>query len=146
MNIYLDVCCYSRPFDDQIQDKIRLETEAILSILNKAVNSEYSINKSSATDYEISKINNENKKILVQTLYNSVLSKPLVYEDSINRRALLLAKYNIKYLDALHISYCEYHVIDYMLTTDKILINAAKRSNSKLRVINPVHFIMEVLQ
>jgi len=25
MKIYLDVCCLNRPFDDQVQDRVRLE-------------------------------------------------------------------------------------------------------------------------
>jgi len=29
LKIYLDNCCYNRPFDEQSQDLIRLETEAI---------------------------------------------------------------------------------------------------------------------
>ena len=32
MRIYLDNCCFNRPFDDQAQLKIRLETEAKLYI------------------------------------------------------------------------------------------------------------------
>ena len=28
--IYLDVCCLNRPFDDQTQERIRLESEAVL--------------------------------------------------------------------------------------------------------------------
>jgi hypothetical protein len=31
--IYLDVCCLNRPFDDQTQERIRLEAEAVLRIL-----------------------------------------------------------------------------------------------------------------
>jgi len=31
--IYLDVCCLNRPFDDQSQDRIKLEAEAIIMIL-----------------------------------------------------------------------------------------------------------------
>jgi hypothetical protein len=31
--VYLDVCCLNRPFDDQRQDRIRLEAEAVLLIL-----------------------------------------------------------------------------------------------------------------
>ena len=31
--IYLDVCCLNRPFDDQSQPRIRLESETILIIL-----------------------------------------------------------------------------------------------------------------
>ena len=35
MRIYLDACCLNRPFDDQSQDRIRLESEAILLILGR---------------------------------------------------------------------------------------------------------------
>lgn len=32
MRVYLDNCCYNRPFDDQNQLAVRLETEAKLAI------------------------------------------------------------------------------------------------------------------
>jgi len=32
MRIYLDNCCFNRPYDDQSQPRIRLETEAKLEI------------------------------------------------------------------------------------------------------------------
>lgn len=35
MLIYLDVCCLNRPFDDQTQERIRLEAEAVLLILER---------------------------------------------------------------------------------------------------------------
>jgi len=33
--IYLDACCLNRPFDDQTQLRIALETQAILAILSQ---------------------------------------------------------------------------------------------------------------
>lgn len=33
MLIYLDMCCLKRPFDDQSQPRIRLESEAVLTLL-----------------------------------------------------------------------------------------------------------------
>lgn len=33
MKLYLVNCCYNRPFDDQTQDRIHLESEAVLAIL-----------------------------------------------------------------------------------------------------------------
>jgi hypothetical protein len=30
LRIYLDACCLNRPFDDQTQERIRLESEAVL--------------------------------------------------------------------------------------------------------------------
>lgn len=32
MRVYLDNCCYNRPFDSQTQLRVRLETEAKLAI------------------------------------------------------------------------------------------------------------------
>ena len=32
MLIYLDMCCFNRPFDDQSQTRIRFETEAKLEL------------------------------------------------------------------------------------------------------------------
>jgi hypothetical protein len=33
--IYWDACCLKSPFDDQMQERIRLELEAVLLILNR---------------------------------------------------------------------------------------------------------------
>ncbi len=51
----------NRPFDDQSQDRIRIESEAILAILNKCLN-EWTLVGSEAIDYEISKIPDDEKK------------------------------------------------------------------------------------
>jgi len=54
MRIYTDVCCLNRPFDDQSQDRIRIESEAILAILNRCL-LDWVLLGSEAIDYEISK-------------------------------------------------------------------------------------------
>jgi hypothetical protein len=33
--IYLDVCCLNRPFDDQTQPRIYLETQSVMTIINQ---------------------------------------------------------------------------------------------------------------
>lgn len=35
MKIYSDVCCLNRPFDNQLQDRIHLEAEAVITILRR---------------------------------------------------------------------------------------------------------------
>jgi len=35
MRIYLDMCCFNRPYDDQSQARIRLETEAKMLLQQK---------------------------------------------------------------------------------------------------------------
>jgi len=35
--LYLDSCCFNRPFDDLSYDKVRFECEAVLDILSNCV-------------------------------------------------------------------------------------------------------------
>jgi hypothetical protein len=64
MKIYLDVCCLNRPFDDQTQDRVHLEAEAILSILNHSRTAGWSLIGSDAIDYEISKMPDNDKRLM----------------------------------------------------------------------------------
>lgn len=54
MKLYFDVCCLNRPFDDQTQDRIRLEAEAVLAIVRHVEGSEWQWISSDAVAYEIS--------------------------------------------------------------------------------------------
>jgi len=145
--IYFDVCCYNRPFDDLAQVKVRLETEAILSAFNKTCdNNAFLIYSSPAVDFEISQIKDSNKKNLVQAFLSSVKAHHLDFDNEISLKAKELELHNIKYMDALHIAFCVFHGIDYMLTTDKILLNLVSRTDLAVKVLNPIEFVMEVLQ
>lgn len=52
MRIYMDNCCFNRPFDDQSKIRIRLETEAKLYIQEKIINKEIELAWSYIIDYE----------------------------------------------------------------------------------------------
>ena len=52
MLIYLDNCCFNRPFDDQLQIKIRLETEAKLVIQEGIKTGDYLLAWSYILDFE----------------------------------------------------------------------------------------------
>ena len=52
MKIYLDNCSYNRPFDDQTQMKIHLETEAKLYIQASVRDGKYDLVWSYMLDYE----------------------------------------------------------------------------------------------
>ena len=55
MLIYLDNCCYNRPFDDQLQLNIRLETQAKLQIQKDIIDGKHKLIWSYVLDYENSK-------------------------------------------------------------------------------------------
>lgn len=145
LKIYLDNCCYNRPFDDLKQEKISLESNAIESIFANKVNKKIEIYKSMAIEFELSKIKNDNKRRQVEDLLDSMDLIEIEYSQAIKKRAIELTKYNIKDMDALHIAFAESKNIDYFITTDRLLINASKRAKLNIKVINPVEFIMEVM-
>jgi hypothetical protein len=54
--IYMDCCCLNRPADDQTQDKIRIETDAIIGILFKCFYGSWKLIGSDIVEYEIMKM------------------------------------------------------------------------------------------
>ena len=55
MLIYLDLCCFNRPYDDQTQLRIRLETEAKLALQDKVRTGACRLLWSAVLDLEIRK-------------------------------------------------------------------------------------------
>jgi len=145
LKLYFDNCCFSRPFDDLTQEKISLEEKAIEDILAKYEKKELEIYTSKIVDFEMSKIKDQNKRRQVEDLYDSLALKTITYNQTVKQRAIELETCNIKKLDALHMSLAESADMDYLITTDKLFINSAKRLNSKMKVISPIEFIMEVV-
>lgn len=141
MLIYLDTCCLNRPFDDQSQPRIQVETGAVLAILQQAATGELAIANSSVLLFEIHRITD-------QTRYNGVLHflsyassfQPLTHD--IEQRGIQLNSLGFKRLDALHIAAAESLKADALITTDDQFLRLAARhsGNLTLRVINPVQF------
>lgn len=147
MKIYLDVCCLNRPFDEPASDRIRLEAEAVLSILNRGESGKLILLGSELIDFEISKIPDQERKQKVVILSSILQSNILVNED-IEKRASELGNLGFKPFDALHIAYAEDGKADFLLTTDDELLYKALQNIKRLKVkiANPVEFVMEVIK
>lgn len=145
LKLYLDNCCYNRPFDDLRQEKNNLEAQAIKLIIDKYWKDEFEIYTSDALVIEMNNIKDQIKKAKVLEVYNKLNLINIPFSNNIIKRASELRQYNIKNMDSLHIAYAESSKIDYFITTDKLLINASSRANLNIKVINPISFIMEVI-
>jgi predicted nucleic acid-binding protein len=145
MRLYIDVCCLNRPFDDQSQDRIRIESEAILAILNKCLY-DWTLVGSEAIDYEIFKIPDDERKKGVKVLA-AISRQKVTVDESILRRASELENIGLKALDALHLA-CAEESVEVMLTTDDEIVKKVKANNNivKVRVENPVRWLMEVTE
>ena len=146
MKIYLDVCCLNRPFDDQSQDRIRLETEAIYAILKKIELGKLELINSDIILYEVEKIPDITRKERINCIL--FLSRQYIDLDhEIKDRARNIQSLGIRSYDSLHIASAESAKVTVFLTTDDQLLKKAKQyaSSLKVRVENPLSWIIEVL-
>jgi len=145
MKIYLDVCCLNRPFDNRIQDRIRFESEAILTILDHCQGGKYIFVSSEAVDIEIFKIPDTEKRQKVGML-SSISQLYIKVDTHVEKRATELEQINFTGFDALHIASAERGKVDILLTTDDSLIRKALRYKQilKIKIENPVTWLMEV--
>ncbi|WP_243714079.1 PIN domain-containing protein [Nostoc sp. 106C] len=138
--VYLDTSVYNRPFDDQTQPKIFLETQAIILILQMVEARLIELVSSSVLEYE----NSRNPFIVNQQSmerYLKIATLRVLVDENIRIRAEQLQQQGIKPIDALHVACAEASRSDYFITCDRRLINRCH--NLSLKVINPSNFILE---
>lgn len=141
MRIYLDNCCYNRPFDDQTQVKIQLETQAKLYIQTKIREGAYDLVWSYILDYENGKNPYEEKRLAIAPWKNIAVLSVSEETNEILSFAESLAAKGIKAFDALHISCAVAAECEYYLTTDKKLLNS---SIPEIKIVSPVTFVDEM--
>jgi predicted nucleic acid-binding protein len=138
--LYLDNCCFNRPFDNQEQLKIKMETEAKLFIQNSILLGKYELVWSYILEFE----NNQNPyKERRNAIYDwkKYASVFCVENEGIIAFAGKFYNKGIKVKDALHIACAVEANADFFITTDKKLINT---SIPEIRVINPLMVIDEL--
>jgi predicted nucleic acid-binding protein len=139
--VYLDTSIYNRPFDDQIQPKIYLETQAVILILQMVEAKLIELVSSSVLEYE----NSRNPWTLTQQAMNRYLQMAVIkqrVDETIGQRAEQLEGIGIKAVDALHVACAEASNSNYFLTCDKRLINRCV--GLPVKTLNPVDFILEM--
>lgn len=117
MKLYLDVCCLNRPFDDQTQDRVHLEAEAILSILKHLETSKWTWVSSSVVLYEINQIPNSDRKQRILRLCDKA-SYVVRLNENIYEFSEQLKQIGFKSYDALHLSCAKLADVDVFLSTD----------------------------
>jgi len=142
MKIYLDVCCWNRPFDDQSQNRVRVEAEAVLSLLEMAGADELEIIGSDVVDDELSQMPDDERREKVELLL-SLASAHVALTVAIEQRATELEKWGVAPLDALHLASAESAQVDCLLTTDDNLLRKAKRAGLKVKIENPAKWLIQ---
>jgi PIN domain len=143
MRIYIDLSCFNRPFDDQGQERIRLETEALLSILTRIVEGKDALLWSWVMSFENDKHPNPERRDEI-AVWEAISERTVGLSNQLEERARQIAQSGISSLDALHLASAEEGQADVVLTCDDILVRRSRRLALTLRILNPVAYFEEV--
>lgn len=140
IRIYLDNCSFNRPFDDQTQLRIKLESEAKLKIQSYIIEGQYDLIWSYILDYENEHNPFEERKFSIKKWKEHAKTIKLESKE-ILEIAIELNKKGIKSKDALHIACAISEHCKYFITTDFKIIKKME-DDERIKVINPLTFIL----
>jgi predicted nucleic acid-binding protein len=140
MLIYLDNCTYNRPFDNQKQLRIHLESQAKLYIQEMIKSSLVKLASSFILLVEINRSPHNHKK---ENISNFVRQNTSVFvgvekTSQVSRIIQDIIPTGIKEMDASHIACAIIAGCEYFITTDKRLL---KYQSDKIKLLNPVDFV-----
>ena len=133
MKIYLDLCVYNRPFDDQRQPRIGIETTEFLLLLEKAINKEITLINSFALEYGNSKSPLIDRRSKIEDLLR-IASEYVMPSERLGNRAEEIERMSFMAMDALHLACAEAAKSDFFITCDDLLLRKAKTNKGKLKV------------
>ena len=138
--LYLDVCFLCRPFDDQNQLRIRLETDAMLLILKRIENGLDRAIISPVHYKEVSAIRETSERLEMESLL-SRLDKPCEYDlNQARHRAEALIDMGFGIADAAHVAFAE-QAAEFFITCDDKLLKRCAQAGLRIVAVSPLEFI-----
>ena len=144
MKIYLDNSCFNRPFDDQKQLRIKLETEAKLNIQERIFQKEIELTWSYILDFENEANPFEQRKLVIKG-WKNYASVDTDETKEIIEKAERFHQMGFKSKDSIHLACAISMRCEYFLTTDDEVIKKAS-GIKEIKVTDPISFIKEVTE
>ena len=144
MRLYIDLNCFNRPFDDQRQERVRQETEAIFGILNRLLEGRDTLIWSWVLAFENSRHPKPDRRDEIG-LWQSRAESVIAVSTELEEEAGQFEKQGLPALDAAHLASAKIAGVDVFLTCDDVLVSRAQRLRLGLRVMNPMSYWEEVL-
>jgi predicted nucleic acid-binding protein len=139
MRIYLDNCCFNRPFDSQSQVRVRLETEAKLRIQERVVSGEIELAWSYMLDYENAANPFEERRTAIRQWRNLAIID-VIEAPSLLENARSLVALGLQSKDAIHVACAVEAGCEYFVTTDDLLLKKLSRYN-RILAVDPTAFV-----
>ncbi|MEJ5308347.1 MAG: PIN domain-containing protein [Anaerolineae bacterium] len=139
LKVYLDNCVFNRPFDNQGQIRIKLETEAKFYIQALIKQRQLVLIWSYILELENAHNPFIERRNTIKS-WQKLAQVDISETENVLSTAHLVQKLGLKSKDALHIACAIEAGADYFITTDDLLIKKASALD-KIQVVNPLDFI-----
>lgn len=139
LKVYLDNCVFNRPFDDQRQIKIKLETEAKFHIQTQIKEHRIALVWSYILDLENAYNPFAERRSAIGE-WQALAKIDISETETVLQKARSVQSLGLKSKDALHIACAIEAGVDYFITTDNSIIKKL-RDFSEVRVVDLVDFI-----
>lgn len=140
--LYLDVSTLCRPFDDQNQMRIRLETAAVYLILQSIQQSSFSLLVSPVHRKEIAASTDLQEQTELNLLLDQYGVEARCDVTKARQRAQQLVTLKFSIADAAHVAYAE-ETADVLISCDDKLLKRCRRHKIQVPALNPVDFCMQ---
>ena len=143
MLLYLDLNCFNRPFDDQSQQRIALETAAVFFILQRIVDGVDQLAWSDVLDFENAQHPLPDRRTEIGSW--SRHARAIIKVDAeVTARAAGLHATGLEPLDAAHLACAEAGICACLITCDDRFIRRARRTNTRVMVKNPIEYLEDI--
>ncbi len=141
--IYLNNSTLNRPFDDQVQARIKLETEALFQILSDIDSRNSKLILSEVTELENSKNPYYSVKIRIDELISKA-DRKIKVSATTKKQAKTFENACLNGMDALHLADAIQGKVDVLITCDDSFLKKAKKvtSDRNIRIMNPIEYVL----
>ena len=139
MKIYLDNCCFNRPYDEPSHETIILETHAKIFIQKSVKDARIELLWSFILEFENSE-NPYEDQVLAISDWKDIAVEMIIASGTIRDRAKKYVKIGLKPKDSLHLSCAIEGNADYLVTTDQRFIKKCAEMK-EIKVLNPIELV-----
>jgi predicted nucleic acid-binding protein len=137
IKLYLDNCCFNRPFDDQSQLIVRLETEAKLFIQEGIKNGTFELVWSYILEQENRDNPFERRREAINP-WKLRAQADIDESEEVIQIAESCNKLGLKSKDSLHVACALVAKANFLITTDHRLL---KFTHKQVQIVNPIQFV-----
>ena len=140
LRVYLDNCCFNRPFDDQEQIRVFLETQAKIHIQKLIVSGALELAYSHVSVFENSSNPNADKrKIIGDFFVHATVYIDPGQEEVVDKMIEKIKIQGVKNKDAAHLACAIKAECDYFITTDDFVLK--RFTGKEIKVCSPIDFL-----